>query len=176
MLGVNNNNVVFNGNELLNIFSTHLDSKYLSKTALVSKDWFDKVKATLLTRQKSSLPESFKALEGKKLMISNYIGDGCLSLVIDPVKTVFTLNSLEKAKGEFEEYSLMIDEGKPLQLDSWSSRDGKNKIFCCPALNLFFSTIEESLKTAKITGKHIEITGLDQYLIKAHWRINSFYW
>ncbi|MBA3238055.1 MAG: hypothetical protein H0T62_06860 [Parachlamydiaceae bacterium] len=66
MQNVNNNNIIFNGNELLNVFSTHLESKYLSKTALVSKDWFANVKATLLTRQISSLPESFRTLEGKK--------------------------------------------------------------------------------------------------------------
>ncbi|MBA3236750.1 MAG: hypothetical protein H0T62_00165 [Parachlamydiaceae bacterium] len=112
----------------------------------------------------------------KKLIISNYIGDGYLSLQIEPAKTIFKLNSLEKANGDFEEYSLMIDEGKPLQLDSWSSNNGKNTIFCSPALTLFFSTIEKSLETAKITGNYIKITGLGQYLTKAHCRINSIYW
>ena len=139
------------------------ENRELDKTACVCKAWQKICNELHLDRQIKSLPESLQKICGKGFTINNNLYSN-LSLTVELRKAVLKLNSLCICSGEFEDYTLTLNEGSPRSLHLHNLRT--NGLTSIHAMNLFFKTIVGRLSDAKFQNGNIEISGLYEYLAR----------
>lgn len=143
--------------ELRNNTISFIESSSLVTMVIVSKAWFEMIKNQLIERQIRPLSLS-KEIRGK-FILANF-SNVWLSVDVTTKHVILKLNSKSTINDGFEDYTLVLNEGKPISIDFYTPH-GLQFVE-----NDFFATIQKSLSTAKITeDKKMEITGLEKYII-----------